>query len=437
VIQDWLAQVSFRSQPRGVECMCCGEPTFEFYQGDQLIALVGYHHSQLLRYKGWPADAVLSSQSTTDLSNWLASQGLPGPKQALDAQKQAAQRWREEWERATQGFTPEQKSQLQSLVRPGQVIYSQKPGPIQKKPRIQLEPQLMLQVVGASLDDWAKWDEASLECYQTLLAMPSSQLEDNLKEALLSQNRSRCRGACRVWLHGHPDWRPSEQACYRAALSLLDSSRNPEVRAKALLAARWNQPDLTQAELQARLADPDSQVRQLALLAVGQEKLTGLYPSLLAYLNTQRPPSLPLPPVLAEEDLPWENSTQIPEEREAAALACGLARLQSALPHLQPRTPAQRIALALLGQPNQLDPSCFAHPTHRHYATLAVIQTGQGLPLACASELDDQDVALLRQHLLRTPQTPDPAKLRKVENIDQLRAWYRKNKARLHFQARD
>lgn len=74
----------------GVECMCCGEPTFEFLRDDVMIAMVGFHHGQLLRWDGWPGDAVLTPASARKLAATLKDHGISEP--ATEVEKADARR---------------------------------------------------------------------------------------------------------------------------------------------------------------------------------------------------------------------------------------------------------------------------------------------------------------------------------------------------------
>ncbi len=61
-------------------CMCCGDPTLEFYEGDRLIAMVSVHHEKNLRWHGgsWNCDASLTWRSATFLNKWLEDKGATG-----------------------------------------------------------------------------------------------------------------------------------------------------------------------------------------------------------------------------------------------------------------------------------------------------------------------------------------------------------------------
>ena len=64
-------------------CMCCGNPTLEFYRDDKLIAALSLHHGQSLRWPSgkWTGDGHLTPASAEFLINWLNERGVTGPKQ--------------------------------------------------------------------------------------------------------------------------------------------------------------------------------------------------------------------------------------------------------------------------------------------------------------------------------------------------------------------
>ena len=76
-----LVQVDPRS---GVDhCMCCGEPSLEFYRKGELVLTLGVHHGTSVRWdRGpWPGDAFLTKESGLALSQFLAKHEVPGPLQ--------------------------------------------------------------------------------------------------------------------------------------------------------------------------------------------------------------------------------------------------------------------------------------------------------------------------------------------------------------------
>jgi hypothetical protein len=86
---------------RGV-CMCCGNPTFEFYAGERLLAMVGYHHAIRLRWAGgeWGADGELTAPSQDSLLSWLSQHGVDGPRQV----KEQEQKYRAEEQRVEKRY---------------------------------------------------------------------------------------------------------------------------------------------------------------------------------------------------------------------------------------------------------------------------------------------------------------------------------------------
>jgi hypothetical protein len=83
-------------------CGCCGNPTFEFYAEDRLVAMVGYHHGRSLRWAGgqWSTDALLTEPSQAFTISWLAQHGVEGPRREIEE----AQRRRNEDARRQQRY---------------------------------------------------------------------------------------------------------------------------------------------------------------------------------------------------------------------------------------------------------------------------------------------------------------------------------------------
>jgi len=78
--------------------MCCGDPSFEFYRGDELVVTIGFHHGQSLRWPGgWPADGMMTPACASFVNDWLADHGVTAPRD--EAQKAALQRRFDAYER--------------------------------------------------------------------------------------------------------------------------------------------------------------------------------------------------------------------------------------------------------------------------------------------------------------------------------------------------
>jgi hypothetical protein len=102
VIAEVAAHFQVADTSSGGHCMCCGDPTFEFYRGDELVATLGFHHGRSVRWADgvWPGDGMLLQSSAQFLIDWLLKHGYDGPKKQYQeemAQQKAAQR---RWDRA-------------------------------------------------------------------------------------------------------------------------------------------------------------------------------------------------------------------------------------------------------------------------------------------------------------------------------------------------
>jgi len=86
-IERFLALIDIDEDGSGGGCLCCGDPTFEFYAGDRLLAMVGYHGDSL-RWAGgaWTGDGLLTKAGQAAVGSWLIQHGLgrfvPRPEDA-------------------------------------------------------------------------------------------------------------------------------------------------------------------------------------------------------------------------------------------------------------------------------------------------------------------------------------------------------------------
>jgi len=86
-VSDFVKHLKFSGFGGG--CKCCGEPTFEFYRGKELLAMVSLHHGVRLRWReGWPGDGYLTDRSRDWLVNWLADRGIDEPKEEAESARQ-------------------------------------------------------------------------------------------------------------------------------------------------------------------------------------------------------------------------------------------------------------------------------------------------------------------------------------------------------------
>lgn len=83
-IAEIVGFIGLDEEESGGHCMCCGEPSIEFYTGDKLVVTLAVHHGIGMRWQeGWPSDARLLPRSSDALTAWLAKNGIKGPAEEL------------------------------------------------------------------------------------------------------------------------------------------------------------------------------------------------------------------------------------------------------------------------------------------------------------------------------------------------------------------
>jgi hypothetical protein len=73
-------RLAIREPARGVHCMCHGDQALELRDaGHAVIAVLGLHHGDSIRWDGWSSDAELEDGPA--LVEWLTRHDVPPPKQ--------------------------------------------------------------------------------------------------------------------------------------------------------------------------------------------------------------------------------------------------------------------------------------------------------------------------------------------------------------------
>lgn len=83
----------------GVSCACCGDMTFELYDGPTLACAFSFHHGEHIRLAGsaW-GDLAVPGGTQDALAKWLADKGISGRLADVWGRRRAereAERWRE------------------------------------------------------------------------------------------------------------------------------------------------------------------------------------------------------------------------------------------------------------------------------------------------------------------------------------------------------
>jgi hypothetical protein len=76
-VADIVAHIHVVEAESGFHCMCCGDPTLEFYRGSKLVAEVGFHHGRSIRWRRWSGDGLLTKGSADYLVALLDRYEIP------------------------------------------------------------------------------------------------------------------------------------------------------------------------------------------------------------------------------------------------------------------------------------------------------------------------------------------------------------------------
>ena len=79
-IREFAEHLDFKTGQTLATCPCNGYPRVDWYQGKQRLATVSVQHGQAIRWKGFQADAKLTSSSSRWLVQWLTDHGVDAEK---------------------------------------------------------------------------------------------------------------------------------------------------------------------------------------------------------------------------------------------------------------------------------------------------------------------------------------------------------------------
>lgn len=430
----------------GFHCMCCGEPTLEFYQGERLKVEMGFHHGQSLRWSGWPGDGKLRLEAADALIRLMASHGVVGPQKAREAEAEEAKAQERKLQRALAGLTPE----VVAAYRKGKDEFKAALEKTIQDPAARAEA--LLRMLGTSTDSW--WTQESIEqVAQALLAeLDEKPLKATVERALLGTDRVLRRGAGRFWIVGDgafTKWNPPLDSPVRAAVvAALQEARYYPHRQEALRRLeRWREAltaEVVDAQLAAGLRDPEVAVRRQALLTAGKLKHAASAGHLMDVLGGKDLEPLPLPPLPKEEERPsgerpYDTVPDLPEA-EFAALALGYLGHEPARALLTTKVelaPTYAVALALLGEPERLSRAHFdgsSRNTELQVAAVEAVVRCKGRT-ALADALAYQQTGFwwereyaarcLREMLLLQEGAPGKELLEKAMDLPRLQVWYK------------
>ncbi|MBM4104537.1 MAG: hypothetical protein FJ263_10940 [Planctomycetes bacterium] len=76
-IRAFVELLSFWPTRKRMNCMCCGDLSFEFYKNNQVCQAFSLHHGRSIRVQNQSLDEILlSGQSGIALEKWLTEKGI-------------------------------------------------------------------------------------------------------------------------------------------------------------------------------------------------------------------------------------------------------------------------------------------------------------------------------------------------------------------------
>lgn len=374
-IKEMVDGIAIDEAESGFHCMCCGEPSLEFYQGEELILTLGFHHGQSLRWVGgWPGDGALTTDSAQFLVKWLAEHEVEGPQKQIEQQKEQQRATERRMTRAADGLPPA----LQAAFRGARQSSSGKSDFVKalrkKCPESVDQVGVLFALLGASNDSWTslRWIEQLAD--GLLDTYDKDTLSRATETALRGTDRRRRRGAARYWKSWRSplvDWEPEKTVeLYRIVLTVQREARYYPTRQAGLKnLEKWREGLSAEGfteRLDAGLHDPHPSVRRKAMIVAGRSGHKPSVSHLMNVLKGQAVDVKPLPEVPSEEseDVPagFDDVCGKRPEDEAAALALGYLEhkeSQSVIAAKAKASPMFDVALALLGETDRLKPEYF------------------------------------------------------------------------------
>jgi len=450
-LKQLIAGIGLDDEHNGFHCMCCGEPSLEFYDEHGLQATLGFHHGRSLRWPGgWPSDAALTYDSANFLIDWLAEHGATGPREDRKRAIEEVQARRRKGEQALVGMPPA----LAAALRKGPEAFDEL---LAKDPKDSVaQAEIVLRMFGTSNESWTQLDQLDQFAEERIKKFDRATQMAAVERGLKSDDRQLRRGAARFWKSSAESPLGVRQPADSAKLLEIVVTVQMESRYYPQRIAGLTQlsglrstfpKEVFDAQLAAGLHDPEPQVRRKAMLVAGETKHAGSAADLLLVLAGKALEVRPLPAVPEWEtrDIPpaSDDVAKGCSDIEVAALALGRMNHLAAKPAiaaLKPATPMTEVALALLGDGDRLQPEHFATPDSNQALQLAAFEAvirsrGRfGLPMALGYRQathwwEEERVAVWLAKTINATGAPGSDELVDCKSLKTLREWYDKHGA--------
>jgi hypothetical protein len=444
-IKELLASLKINPKGSGFHCMCCGNPSLEFYAGEKLVATLGFHHGRSVRWvEGWTGDGLLVPDGAATLVAWLERRGAKGPREELDAASERVNAEQRKLKRALSGLPPE----LVTAYSAGR-FKTELPKYFKENAE---QIRVLLRMFGASNNSWSSLEQLEQRVEEWLRSYEKQDVINATEAGLLGRDRQLQRGAARYWQSWRSpieDWVPKDPAkIYRIVLALKQESRYPSLRLSAVHdIGNWEKV-LGADEVRRRaingLHDPDASVRRTAMLLVGRIQINSLADELIKVLKGETLAVQPLPEVPPAEtqdiEKGFEEVAGTCSDAEVAALALGYLKFEPAKAAIQAHVndaPLYAVALALMGDVKQLKPEFFHDKNRNQELQLAAVQAvvrcrgAQGLEMVWdyqqATHWWEEEAVVDRiKTMLLENKAPGKELLDNAAKLHDLKEWYAK-----------
>ncbi|QIF05549.1 hypothetical protein [Roseimicrobium sp. ORNL1] len=228
-VRELLKHFSVDETKNHGQCSCLGNVVFALYKGEDLVAVIGYHHGSALRwhYGTWPSDGILTGDSARYLAGWLAKYGYKDSRQLEKEKSQRrAEAERRQQERYAALLPPAlDRSKLSTATEDDALAEFEK-----HFPAVETRAALYLKLFGCGQDPWEMASPLDKLLARVLLPyLPKEVLHEAIKSAPVRSGES--LGALR-WVFGEEhakEWQ-YDQATFERLARLALNDPHPSNR---------------------------------------------------------------------------------------------------------------------------------------------------------------------------------------------------------------
>jgi hypothetical protein len=225
--------------------MCCGTPSFEFFKGEELVATLGFHHGQSMRWPGvWPADGALTSTSADYLVTWLAEHGIREPLEERARQRRMEQAARRRNDRYLALIPQEVVNNLRRAQSAEEAVRVFEKG----IPDGVARAELFLKLFGCDNGSWNHYSALDAPLKGALLPSLKKQ---HIAGAVTKATDDQAVNGVGRWLFGERQWKSLDANTLRAILPVIGKQplghpRSLNRRKAMVVLAEIKTPEATQ-----------------------------------------------------------------------------------------------------------------------------------------------------------------------------------------------